>query len=246
MRKIQRRGLFNLLGTVFNRLIPTWLFRFCVMDVSELDADLLKTPLSESAGSPDSRDSPDSPVSPESAESAESKDVDLNLSIVTDPDSRQKLRQFCFNNSPDESGLREIGFMAKRDDSQAICGGVWAGIEKYNESDLGFEIELRDDQAWIFCAYVNKENRGQKVYPKLLSLAGHTLEEKQYSQMLVAVAPWNKASIKVHQKFQKRPIGRIVAIRFLSFAIVKCFGKITQTKGLTSSYLNSPILLTMD
>lgn len=215
--------------TVFNRLVPKWLFRFSVGDVFDLDFQLLQ----ESSNRP--------------------LPSDYSMACIEDDHARLALREFTWNSVPLESTQDDFGYAvlktseldSPRDQAEAssYVGGVWAGTGSFSEADLGFRIDLQPSQAWLYCAFVDKEARGGGLYKKLLGFVAEDLQSRDYQRLSVIIQPWNKASIHVHRSLSRRRVGRVCVVKLLGFAWVFCSGEISQTKRFTASIEGNPVIL---
>ncbi len=207
---IKKNGFLNLVERVFNRFVPCWIFRFSVMDFFEVDHQKLF----------ESR-----------------KNADLVCRHVTDEPELKELRTITFNNLPEEATQNHLGYSVSKKSEQetgSVAGGVWGGVESFPEIDLGFTINLSEDQGWIYCAYIQKEKRGAGMYSNLLSFAVGDMKQKRLSRIFLAVAPWNKRSVAVHKRFAKQKIGRVVTFRLFSVVCIFRSGKISKSKTIAT------------
>lgn len=221
IQKIKERGLLHSIEIVFNRIVPAWLFRFSTGQVFELDPPKLI----EVLGALDNSD--------------------FVLSCVDqDSPARDQLRTLTWNSVPIETSSNDFGYsiahVATPDD---VLGGVWAGIESFQEGDLGFQLQFEDQQSWIYCAYVNQEAQGKGVYKRLLSFGSNDLIDKGYRRIYVVIQPWNKASTYIHGKYAKGKIGTITAFRVFSFCAVFSTGAVEKDRTITGSPLSNPVQL---
>ncbi len=223
VRKIRDRGVILSAEILFNRFVPAWLFRFSVGDLFELDL-------------PQMRDSWNA-----------LKSDDFDVSSVTDPQERSELRKFTWNSVPLETTENDFGYaVSKSGENDPVIGGVWAARESFIESDLGFKIEFQDNQAWLYCAYVDANTRGLGVYKRVLSFVGHDLTERGFYRLLVIIQPWNKASMHIHQKFAQKKLGRVAVLRLGRMSFVFCTGAISKNGTLTTKPFSDPILLRIE
>ena len=223
VRKIRDRGLILSTEILFNRFVPAWLFRFSVGDLLELDL-------------PQMRDS----------WSALKSDAFV-VECVTDPQERLELRKLTWNSVPLESTANDFGYaISKVGENEPVIGGVWAAQESFIEATLGFQIQLHDNQAWLYCAYVDANTRGLGVYKRVLSCVGHDLTERGFDRLLVVIQPWNKASMHVHQRFTRCKIGRIVALRLGPLSLVFCSRAISKSGTITTKQISDPVLLQVE
>jgi hypothetical protein len=219
-RKIRDRGLLLSFEILFNRLVPEWLFRFSVGDVLELDL-------------PQMRDG-----------SSEQEAIGYSLASVEEAQQRNELRRFTWNSVPLETTHNDFGYsIRKSGDNEPVLGGVWAARENFIEAALGFRVVLESNQSWLYCAYVDQNTRGLGIYKKLLAFVGSHLTSQGFDQLLVVIQPWNKASMRVHQRFARKKIGRIVVLRLLRLSFVFCTGAISKSSTLTFNQISNPVLL---
>ena len=223
LQTIKRRGIISVLETGFHRIVPAWLLRFSVMNVYTLDRKKLVTYVEE----------------PTNATPG------LVLARVVEKVARENLARSTYNAIPASIIEKHFGYSASVSQKTAtqLAGGVWAGVGRFPEIDLGFEFDLSKTQSWIYCAYVNKEMRGKKIYGNVLAFAVNHLHDHGFKEVLVAVNPWNKPSIRAHEKFTGDPFGRIYSIRFLSLAIVFCSGGLKRNRMITFRSGSNPVVI---
>lgn len=220
LRKLKTRGLVHVLETRFNRYVPTWLFRFSVGDVLELDLAAL-----------DAYWNLNSPA-------------DYVFGRVTEPAQRELLRTLTWNSVPIETTEADFGYSVARADAEGDwIGGVWAGNDSFLESDLGFQISLQSHQSWLYCAYVDRAARGQGLYRSLMAFVGQDLLQHEKSQLLVIIQPWNKASMHVHRQFATGELGRIIVLRVLWMSLIFSIGKLQQERGFTFRQRSNPVTI---
>jgi L-amino acid N-acyltransferase YncA len=220
LRKLRKRGIVLSFEILFNRFVPEWLFRFSVGDVLELDLPQMRQSWAslESAG--------------------------FSVRCVEDPHKRIELRKFTWNSVPLETTEKDFGYViSKSGENEPVLGGVWAGTQSFIESSLGFRIVLEDNQAWLYCAYVDETTRGLGIYKRLLSFVGSDLTARGFERLLVVIQPWNRASMHSHQRFLRRKIGRICVLRFFRLSFVFCAGGISKSGTITTSQVSDPVLL---
>lgn len=221
---IQKHGLLYALYIIFNRLVPSWLFRFAVMNVYEIDCEML---------------------------CSSNRLQQVRCDVATNQSDVDALRNATFMSQPASQVAQHVGYMASvpanaaRDGGERweLVGGVWAGIEEYFEDEFGFRIELSRRQAWIYCAYVQKAARGKGVYANVLTFAANDLIAKGHDSILFSVMPWNRKSMAAHGRVTRGRLGRIVAVRMLSFACVLAFGDLSQSTWLTTNLAARPVTI---
>lgn len=218
--QLKNRGVIHCAELLFNRIVPPWVFRFSLGIVLELDVEKLV------------------------AIDQTIEKTGYYTSCVVDPQAREQLRATTWNSVPAETSRSHFGYCVCRDESpHVVIGGVWGGIDRFNEADLGFQINLAPDQAWIYCAYVNKDARGDGVYKRVLSFAANDLQSRGYKRLRVIIQPWNKASLHIHSKYSSRVVGRILAIRIFRLALVFCTGELSKSKTSTTRLLHDPVII---
>jgi len=220
LQKIKNRGVLHSLEIVFNRFVPAWMFRYSNGIVFELDLEKL------------------------SRAHQELDCTQFVLTRVDGSDQWESLRKLTWNSVPQETTGNHSGYaISRRDADETMVGGVWGGVDQFNESDLGFQMRLASDQAWIYCAYVDKNTRGEGVYQRVLAFAAHDLGSRGYTRLRVIIQPWNRASLFIHQKYAVGPLGRIFAIRTFGLATIFCTGEIRKSKTFTTRLLADPVLI---
>jgi hypothetical protein len=220
LRKLLDRGLILSFEILFNRFIPESIFRFSIGDVLELDL----------------RQMSQSWTNLESA--------DFTVSCVENAQERLVLRKFTWNSVPLETTLNDYGYaIAKAGANQPVLGGVWAGTESFIEAGLGFRIMLEDNQAWLYCAYVDGSTRGLGLYKRLLSFVGCDLMARGFERLLVVIQPWNKASMQAHRRFTRKKLGRICVLRIFRISFVFCTGSISKNRTITTQQMSEPVQL---
>ncbi len=221
IQKLKERGLLHSIEILFNRIVPAWLFRFSTGNVFELDPQKLAEVLNAMDNS------------------------DFILTCVEQgSQARDQLRTLTWNSVPMETSANDFGYsIADRGTPEDVLGGVWAGIESFQEADLGFQLQFADHQSWIYCAYVKQQAQGKGVYKRLLSFGSNDLIEKGYQRIYVVIQPWNKASTYIHQKYAKGKIGKITALRLFSLCAVFCSGAVGKDRTLTGNPLSNPVQL---
>lgn len=210
LNRLRTQGVLHFVETTFNRFVSPWIFRFSVGDVFELDVEKLSGVLDECGT------------------------ADFRLEQVQGVEEKKKLREITWNSVPLDCSAEHFGFrIPANDDRQRVLGGVWGGVTRFVEQNLGFEFRLKHNEGWIYCAFVDQAARGKGIYKRVLSFACKQLAQNGLSRQLVVVQPWNKASTYIHRKYSKDTLGRIVAIRFFGLATVFCTGKLKQSKMAT-------------
>jgi hypothetical protein len=220
LRKIRDRGVILSFEILFNRFVPESIFRFSIGDVLELDLAQMT----------------------QSWATLES--ADFTASCVANAQERMELRKFTWNSVPLETTQNDYGYsISKAGANQPVLGGVWAGTESFIEAGLGFRIMLENNQAWLYCAYVDGSTRGLGLYKRLLSFVGSDLNKRGFERLLVVIQPWNKASMHAHQRFSRKNLGRIGVLRIFRISFVFCTGNILKNRTITTQQISEPVLL---
>ncbi|EMI56041.1 hypothetical protein RSSM_02539 [Rhodopirellula sallentina SM41] len=220
IQKIKSHGIAHSIEIIFNRVVPAWCFRYSVGTVYELDAEKLADLLAELNLNP------------------------FKLRRVEDPSELEELRAFTWNSVPVETTIGHYGYAISRASEPDLpIGGVWGGVNQFNEADLGFQIQLKSEQALVYCAYVSKDARGEGIYKRLLPFAAKDLTSEGYRNLTVMVQPWNKASTYIHQKYSKRTLGNVSVVRIFGLAMVFCSGEISKNKTCTTGLVSNPVVI---
>lgn len=218
-KRIQRKGVLNSVELIFNRIVPAELFRFSVGDVFELDLAKLKASQSGFAK------------------------TDMLLQSVHDSEERDTLRSVTWNTVPIDTTENDHGYaISQTGNPTEFLGGVWGGVESFTEQNLGFRIDLENDQGWIYCAYIDKSLRGKGAYQRLLGYAASDLAEHGIERLYVVIQPWNHTSIHVHRKYSERRIGRIIVIRMFKLVAVFKTGLLRKSQTLTTQLEKDPVV----
>lgn len=222
-KKLKAYGLLHFVETYFNRFVPAWLFRFSVGYIYEFDPKKLCEVLPTL------------------------DNADFAMTCVEQgSQARQELREVTWNSVPEESSANDFGYsISKASDTGKVLGGLWGGIESFHEQNLGVRFRFADDQSWIYCAFVDKDARGMGVYKRILSFTATDLVDKGYKRILAVIQPWNRASMRIHNKYVDRKLGSMVAIRIFSFCTVLSFGGITKDGTFTFQPFSKPINVTI-
>lgn len=198
----KKRGFIYSFAILFNKLVPAALFRFGVMDVYQLC---------------------DEKLSPEPLAS------DVYLTLAEDVALRKKLKSVT-QNSLSEAATNSHWAVAIEDAaSKKLIGGLWVAQESFTETSLNCRFQFAPDQAWVYCAYLDKDHRRQGYYSAALRFTWSELAKKpEPAKLLVAFNPFNKASAKAHRKFTGTRLGRVYSICFFKKALCFRTGDIQQ------------------
>jgi hypothetical protein len=223
LKKVLQRGLGDIAQTIFNRLVPASVCRWSGGVIYELDADLISRKFSSGAGT-------DSPL-------------EWRLERAGTPEAVQHLREVTHNSAPFAYSSHDVGYAVIVPETNEIVGGVWAGIDKFIESDLGFELRFTSDEAWIYCAHISKTHRGKGAYRKLLSYAVAGLAAQERQRLFAMVEPWNRASTKIHSQLSKRIVGRVRVVRLFSRVWLNARGHVSTNKRWFNLKRSGPTLV---
>jgi len=139
LKKLRQQGLMYSAGIAINRVIPSWLFRFRIFRVYQVDP---KTILQGSKGSDGSSDD---------AIQVSLTETEADLSAV------------CTLTWFQPSGMDADFESAQAKIDGQLAGAVWAAERGFDETLLGLRIELAPEQRWIFAALVDKQFRRRGV-----------------------------------------------------------------------------------
>lgn len=228
-QKAKTQGYIRTAELVFTRFVPPWIFRYCKGDVFELDLEKLSA-LNEQPG----HEVGDGLVA--------SCLVNAHDSVDQPDDCQQmRLREFTWNTAPLETTLGDFGYaIYNPKDPEKLLGGVWVGLDSFSEDNLGLEFVLSKDQAWLYCAFVHSDARGQGVYKKLLSFVAQDVKRRGFSQLLTIINPWNLISIGAHQKHSKRICGSVSCVRAFWLAWASRSGNVEIDKQLITNVKRKP------
>jgi GNAT superfamily N-acetyltransferase len=192
--KAREEGFVRKFETLFNRFVPSSVFRYSKGDIFDFDIERLKRNAS---------DLPDDP----------------NLQIIcltngSDDDQRQQLKSFTWSSIPIEDASDDLGYaIIDKRDPDRLLAGLWAAVDSFREYDLGLKFEFKPNQAWLYCAFVDRNVRGRGIYKRLISNVAADLDQRGFSELFGIVQPWNKISWHTHQKYSSRIVGQIAAIK---------------------------------
>ena len=198
------------------RFIPSWLFRFTVLDVLELDTDRIRSMSYGRQGL---------------------------LGQMTTTESRQLLRDLTMAGAIDCSRDNPLGFGLMDEASQHLIGGVWIGEREHYEPAFGFSFLLPNGAGWLFAALLSKEHRGKGAYNDLLVYAVQKAIEQGKRRIFLAVSPVDKASVHAHGKFCSSKVGRVLVVKLLDVAWVRAFGALETGRSLTTRCKSMPNLV---
>lgn len=198
LEKIKNTGIRYSLAILFCRIVPSWFFRTRKFQVFQVDD--LPDRVSEST-----HPAPADPVTIKWAQTEKE---------FTDA---EQLSGFERTSS---KGRFQVAIAASKtadSDSSNVVGALWIATEQFDESELGLEITLSDDQGWLFSGYVLGGQRGQGIYRQVFAFACEALAKESKTGWF-AINPLNQRSMKAHQKLNAKSYGCVRATRFLSMA----------------------------
>lgn len=210
IRSILRRGVLYTFGIIFNRIIPAGLFRFRVFRVYEL------------AGMEDIE-----------------SDQRFHFDWCESEADLREAREATFFDSPDPKLMDRTEVCVAREQGKLV-GGVWRAEQWFDEDELGMRIDLSENQAWIFAAYVAKTHRGQGVYSQLLN---SVLLNRNGEQHFASINPTNKPSVAAHRKFTRSTVGTCVVVRVFRVAACWTSGSLRSSRRLSFNCSRTPLRL---
>lgn len=232
-KKIKARGFINSLEIYFNRLVPSWLFRFSVGDVFKIEHDQFES-VRKPKAVPDGKN--------QALTGTSTGDGELVFRCVDDPADRERLREVTWNSVPIQTTTNDLGFaITSQENPSDFLGGVWGGVDDFIEQNLGFRFTFSRDQAWIYCAYVDDRIRGRGAYQRLLGFAMSELEKRGHDRVYVIIQPWNHASVHVHRKFSSGKVGRVSVLKIFGWSWVRTSGDLIRDKTWTRHIESQPI-----
>ena len=198
-KKVRTQGFIRTFELFFNRFVPAKIFRFSMGDIYEFDMEAL------------------------SELDKNSDDGEFEVRPVATDAERASLRKFTWSTVPEETTKNDIGYAVFRKGTDEIVGGLWAGVGSFLEESVAIQFNFQPEQAWLYCAFIDKSVRGKGVYKKLISYVIRDLQQRGYVQALGVVQPWNKISRRMHEQHSLRVCGSMSAIRV--FSKVWLFGR---------------------
>jgi len=220
LKKIRQVGLLYSIGIAINRVVPSWLFRFRIFRVYQIDTNTI-LPLADVA------------------EASDSDSVQVSLA-ETAADISDVRRLTFFDPSSVDAQLQSV---QARIGGQ-LAGAVWAARRGFDETDLGLRIELTPDQSWLFAALVDKQFRRRGVYSHVFGFMVNHLHQTAVRQQLLSINPTNIASVKAHEKYFDSVLGNVIALRVFGMAFCWCQGKrLRLSSWISTSCKSKPILI---
>jgi hypothetical protein len=197
IRAVLSRGVLYSAGIAINRVVPEKLFRFRVFRVFELQSAARERKAGQES---------EFPIHYRWCQS----DEDFRLA--------QQLTYFQSASQLDRHRLSACLALdgASASQSSLPIGGVWRAVQWFDEEELGLRLEFSANQAWIFAAYVSKQQRGRGTYRRLL---GQVLAHDAQLRHFAAINPTNRQSIAAHRAFMRSKVGTCVTLRLLGLTI---------------------------
>jgi len=217
LKKIRQTGLIYSVGIAINRVVPSWLFRFRIFRVYQVDPKAIL---------------PDSSVADDNSIQVSLAQTDADISAVC------TLTWF----HPGDMDADFQSAQAKIDGQ--LAGAVWAAGRGFDETDLGLRIELTPDQSWIFAALVDEQFRRRGIYSRVFGFMVNHLEQAAIGQQFLCINPYNIASVKAHEKYFDSVLGNVVALRVLGLAFCLCSGqRLQRSSWISTNCKSKPILI---
>ena len=217
LKKLRQTGVMYSIGIAINRVVPSWLFRFRIFRVYQIDP---KTVLPQ-------------------AEASDNDSIQVSLA-QTDADISAVSTLTWF-----QPGNMDADFQSAQAkiDGQ-LAGAVWAAGRGFDETDLGLRIELTPDQSWIFAALVDEQFRRRGIYSRVFGFMVNHLEQAAIGEQLLCINPYNIASVKAHEKYFDSVLGNVVALRVLGLAFCLCSGqRLQRSSWISTNCKSKPILI---
>lgn len=220
LKKIRQTGLIYYAGAAINRVVPSWLFRFRIFTVYQIDPKTV-SPIPDAAGS--------------------SQDDTVEVSLAqTNADLTAVSKLTWFKPGDMDADLQSA--QAKID--RQLAGAVWAAGRGFDETELGLRIELTPSQSWIFAALVDKQFRRRGVYSRVFGFMVNHLDQMTGSQQFLSINPTNTASVKAHEKYVDSVLGNVVALRVFGLAFCLCSGqRLNLSSWISTNSKSKPIII---
>ncbi|MHA1650492.1 MAG: GNAT family N-acetyltransferase [Candidatus Helarchaeota archaeon] len=107
-----------------------------------------------------------------------------------------RIRRADFFDYKDRLKLKHICLVSKLKDSNKITGYFWVGVNKYRFKDVILKIQLREDEAYLYNAYIFPKYRGKGIFFWVISKVVEYLVPYNYKRAYGIVAMTNPAMIK--------------------------------------------------
>lgn len=220
LAKAKAQGYIRTAELLFLRVVPPWIFRFSMGNIYDFDIDALRSLADD--------------LEPKQKEALVTK-------CATETDERMKLRTFTWNTVLLDTTANDLGFtVCEKTAPDKLLGGVWAGVGSFLEDSLAIEFQFADDQAWLYCAFVDGDARGKGVYKRLVSFAADEVKQRGFKRLLGIVQPWNKISRRMHEQHSLGTCGRIGALRIFGIVWVFYSGNISVDKTFVTRIKSNP------
>ena len=213
-KKIKQRGLIFTFAGLFNRFVPERLFRMRYYYVLRLN-----------------------PV----RKLDDQRCDDVTVKMAETESEYSAIEELTYFRRHDSSGQKTA--CSATHNGQTV-GGFWGAQGEFDENELGVQVKLAPNQCWLFAALVSESSRGKGIYPRILAAMSKHMFDQGATDQLVAVNPFNRASMRVHTRFaQPGQVAKILAIRFLKWTFCIKHGGVSQNKWLALNCHHSPVEL---
>lgn len=138
----------------------------------------------------------------------------------------------------------DIAILARFDDS--VAGAMWAVAQRFPEVDLGVEMVLEPQQAWLFAAQVNKSFRRRGIHRQILGRLMLELSKRGHRHQLVSVNPHNVGSNMIHRKASFRTMGYVRTLKIFNIAFCTVSGDMRRDRWVTWNAKGNPIQIVYD
>ena len=96
-----------------------------------------------------------------------------------------------------------------------VIGWNWGGINKVYFGEFNCQLKLKNDHAFIYGTYIQKEYRNKGINGILTKELSFHLKKDGYDKIWSLIHKWNHASIKSRLKMNWKIIGDYNFIKFL-------------------------------
>lgn len=215
LRQLKERGLLFTAATIFNRIVPEWLFRYSHLVFYTIDSNSF----------------PSQQLLPDG-------EATIDWADAKSADSEVRRMTYC-NPGADSDNLFAV---AARVDGH-LAGGFWAVKNSIDEHWLGIRLQLESNQAWLFAARVSGEFRRRGIHTKVLRFLSTNLNRQGFDYQVLAVNPHNTASRNAHEKYASASLGSTKVIRLLGITWCRATDRITCDRAFTWNCRKHPILV---
>ncbi len=96
---------------------------------------------------------------------------------------------------------------------ERLVGTAWIARTQYRDWETGIVLPLRNDQAWLYGAWVHRQFRRQRIYASIFRYLAGQLHSEGVQEIRLAVDWSNGVSRRVHERFGGRVIGSLSGLR---------------------------------